>query len=147
MMAHLVHAPSYHGQDALLLVCDETLLEWLHRRFDMLERSDPASQPAFSIGQGENVESENGVQIRFVLSREPATSRITRVDQHFTWRISPDIAAKFRELVRGLEACNVPCHQYLDSGDPSSPILVLSKGEYGDAALQRMRGALVLPSG
>ena len=137
-MSLLVHTASFKGREALVLACDNGVLDWLSDRFTVLSAPGPSSRRGFVIGNGKPIRSEQGVEIRFKAIEDPAPTLIVQQDGHFVWYISREVAARFQDLVRGLAMSHRPGHQYLEADDPQSPMLVLTKGEYDEDTLRSM---------
>jgi hypothetical protein len=138
MMSLLVHSASYQGREALILACDDGILDWLGNNLATLSRPGRASRKAFVMGNGKQVRSEQGVEIRFKPIEDPATSHVVQEGGRFTWYVSREVAGRLRDLVRDLAMSQTPGHQYLEDDDPWSPMLVLSKGEYEEDTLRLM---------
>jgi len=133
-MSILVHIQSYQDREALVLACDDSALEWLCRKFGLLVQSDSGNPPDFVLGD----RCEQGIAISVKLTDGSTPSRIIHQGDRFIFYLSRDDAQRFQGLVKGLKACRIPSHQYLESDDPLSPVLILSKGEYDDGTLRSM---------
>ena len=138
MMSLLVHTASYQGREALILACDDAILDWLGNSLALLSRPGRASRPEFVMGNGRQVRSEQGVEIRFEPIEDPAPSCVVQEGGRFTWYVSREVAGRLWDLVRGLAMSRTPGHQYLEADDPRSPVLVLSKGDTEEATLRLM---------
>jgi hypothetical protein len=138
-MPLLIHTSSYQGREALVLACDDDILQWLETQFGSLAQKVSQDHTGFIVGNGpQHIVSVDGMKIQFKPVETPSMSHIVSDGAHFTWLISGDIARKFQELVRGLRVSSIPAHQYLEGDDPFLPVLVLSKGEYEESTLMSM---------
>jgi hypothetical protein len=133
----LVHIPSYHGREAFILDCDAKVLAWLSDNFDKIAGSRPGQHAGFVLDEAA-VSSPQRVRIRMTLAGDHGQSRILRERDQLSWWVSREDAKTFGELVRGLQSCEAPAHQYLETDDPDTPVLVLSKGEYDATVLMSM---------
>ena len=128
-MTLLVHVPSYNGREALILDCDPRTLEWLSESFKKMVRDTSGQSAAFIIGDEVPMQSEQNIRICIEKSANSGGSKIVREENQFTWRMSHDDIMRCAELVDGLHSSQVPAHQYLETDDPTAPVLVLSKGK------------------
>lgn len=137
-MTLLVHVPSYNGREALILECDSRALEWIQESFEKMVRDTPERSAGFTIGHEGPIQSDQSMRIRIEKVAKSGPCRIIREGNQFTWRMSHDDIKRFAELAHGLQSSELPAHQYLETDDPTAPVLVLSKGEYDAETLISM---------
>ena len=76
-MSLLIHVPSYHGRESLILGCDDDALKWLCGGFAALALEDVA-QAGFAIGDGRPIKSDHGVEIRFLPAQAAQSNHIVQ---------------------------------------------------------------------
>jgi hypothetical protein len=129
----IAYLPSFHlGEPALLLSLDDEAIKWLISKFRQLTATPPATAcSSFVAGDGNPLASD-GHFLLVVHPDEPAAgTRLFRsAPNEFCWKVSPASAQRYEALLRGLLNSRTPGHQYLDSDDPASPVVIVSRDEY-----------------
>ena len=126
--------PSFYlGEAALLLSVDNEAIEWLMSCFGQLSAAPlGTSRPRFLIGDGNPVESDGRCLLVVQPDNQEGATRLFRTaPNEFCWSVSQRSAHHFQALLGGLLKSETPGHQYLDSDDPLSPVVIVSRDEYG----------------
>jgi hypothetical protein len=90
------------------------------------------SCPRFFIGDGNPVESDGRCLLVVQPDNQEGAIRLFRpAPDEFRWTVSQRSAHHFQALLAGLLKSETPGHQYLDSDDLSSPVVIVSRDEYG----------------
>jgi hypothetical protein len=130
----VAYLPSFHfGDDALLLLVDQSTIAWLMSRFGELAHTPVESKTAgFAIGDGKPIESGGRCIISVELNHQANRNELNRISETtFRWILSPSSAAHYRDLLSGMSDSTSPCHQYLDPDNaPPAPVVIVSLDEY-----------------
>jgi hypothetical protein len=129
----VAYLPSFKGDDALLILVDQSTIAWLMSRFGECAHTPVESKNAgFVIGDGKPFESAGRCIISVELNHQANRSELTRTSETtFRWILSPNSAANYRDLLSGMSDSTSPCHQYLDPDNaPPAPVVIVSLDEY-----------------
>ena len=121
----------YFGEPALLVLIDSEAVSWLISHFEQLVSG--SSQPgfAFVLGDGNPISSDGRCVVTVVPDDQRKGTRLTRTRSNdFCWTVSPSSAKHFVALLSEFRKSDNPAHQYLDSDDRASPVVIVSRGEY-----------------
>lgn len=132
------YLPNFKGDPVVLFTGDQEALEALAHFLGSLVKGSTKvtlmldTEPLFASKRGIRLtltlaDSELGMRRVGAVSSEP----------RFEWRISRDIAVRFARLTRAVANSIQPSHQYLDADGEDEVTVVVSKGEYDEALLQR----------
>jgi hypothetical protein len=129
----VAHLPSFKGDDALLMLVDQSTITWLMSRFGELADTPVESKSAgFVVGDGKPIKSGGRCIISVELNHQASRSELTRISETtFSWILAPSSAAHYRDLLSGMSGSKSPCHQYLDPDNaPPAPVVIVSLDEY-----------------
>jgi hypothetical protein len=130
----VAYVPSFNfGDDALLMLVDQSTIAWLMSRFGELADTPVESKSAgFVIGDGKPFESAGQCIISVELNHQANRSELTRTSETtYSWILPPRSAAHYRDLLSGMSGSKSPCHQYLDPDNaPPAPVVIVSLDEY-----------------
>jgi len=121
------------GEGAFLIVVDGDAIRWLSYNFEKLLAQDSlAATPIFVIGNGDPIESDGRCLVSVMPDRERKGTRICQVSEtQYNWTVSEGSVHRYVGLLQGLDGGTGQAgHQYLDSDDPASPTVIVSRGEY-----------------
>jgi hypothetical protein len=121
----------YFGEPALLVLVDGEVISWLISHFQQL--ASGSSQPgfAFVLGDGNPISSYGRCVVTIVPDNQGRGTRLARAGSNdFCWTVSRSSAEHFIALLSELRKSDDPTHQYLDSDDQASPVVIISRGEY-----------------
>ena len=139
----VVHLPRFNfGEDALLLLADNSTIAWLISRFgELADHPVETVGSAFVIGDGEPVRSDGQCLIFVELNYQAKGSELIRQSPTtFRWILSISSASHYRDLLSGMSESRSPCHQYLDPDNaPPAPVVVVSFDEYQADAFRRAK--------
>jgi len=134
------YIPDFKGDPVVLFAGGQQALEALaHFLESFVQGSSNVTlmldtEPLFAAKRG----------TRLTLTRADSGPGMRRVgaafsEPRFEWRISRDLAARFAQLTRAVASAVQPSHQFLDADGEDEVTVVVSKGEYDEAWLQRQR--------
>jgi hypothetical protein len=131
------YLPNFKGNAVVLFAGDQHALEDLAA---FLNRLVMAPANVTTILDAEPLFlPKRGIRLTLTITDPPLGMRRIASDSsepRFEWRISKALAARFAELTRAVASTDQPSHQYLD-GDRDDVTVIVSKGEYDEAWLQR----------
>jgi hypothetical protein len=120
----------YYGEPAFLLSVDGNSIEWMMSRFEALASSNPDGA-SFVLGDGNPIASDGRCLFTVQKADQENCTRVAIAEPgKYCWIISAKSAERFRALLSGLMKSKSAAHQYLDSDDLGSPVVIASKGEY-----------------
>jgi len=131
--------PNFKGDAVVLFAGDRQALEDLAAFLDRLVH-EPTDVTTMLDAESLFL-PKRGVRLTLTLTGPPLGMRRIASDSsqpRFEWRISKPLAARFAELTRAVASADQPSHQYLDA-DGDDVTVIVSKGEYDDAWLQRQQ--------
>lgn len=129
----VAYVPSFKGDDALLILVDQSTIAWLMSRFGELAHTPLESKSAgFVIGDGKPIESGGRCIISVELNHQAKRSELTKISETtLRWILSPASADHYRNLLSGMSDSTSQCHQYLDPDNvPPAPVVIVSLDEY-----------------
>jgi hypothetical protein len=136
----VTHLSSFKGNDEVfLLLADQSTISWLVSRLAEFAGARAESRNlAFVIGDGKPVESDGKCVIFVELNHQANRGNLIQESQNtFCWSLSPSLADHYRKLLSPMVESRVPCHQYLESDNVPSPVVMVSLGEYEADAFRR----------
>jgi hypothetical protein len=129
----VVHLTSFKGNDSvLLLLADQSTIGWLHDRLTEFATAHAKSLSlAFVIGDDNPVESDGKCVISVELNHQANGGQLVQESQTtFRWSLSSSLANRYRKRLSPMLESRSPCHQYLEFGTASEPVVVVSLDEY-----------------
>ncbi|HUO04130.1 MAG TPA: hypothetical protein VMU16_02925 [Candidatus Binataceae bacterium] len=130
--SYLAYLPNFSdGEDAFLLLIDDDSVRWLMGNFDRLAYTPFGSAcDEFTIGDGQSIDSDEMCLLKVELLNHGIGTNIVRTSAtSFRWSVARGSAHHFSELLSGMVDCTNG-HNYLNSDDRDSPVVVISRGEY-----------------